>query len=157
MTLITLHHPSPESEKVLATLDKLRGLKPARDYPWMPVSKFTHFFNPKLFPIYDFTVIWKWVLNGAFRNDYRDWCHSQYLNPNGPGERFNLYYMLWSGHIIRQADDNFMGFFSQWFKSQVGNHPDSQNVMDDLHHYYATAFEFVAIGAAALELSDIAL
>jgi len=62
--------------------------------------------------------------------------------------------MLWAGHIIRWADTDFMGYFGDWFKSQIGNKPDNQNVLDDLHHYYATAFEFVAIGAAELELSD---
>ncbi len=154
LTLITLQYPSYESEKILVALDKLRDLKPAREYPWMPVAKFTHFFNPKLFPIYDYEVIWKKVMNGVFRKNYRDWCYSHNLNPNGPGERFNLYYMLWAGHILRWADTDFMVYFGDWFKSQIGNQPDFQNVLDDLHYYYATAFEFVAIGAAELEFSD---
>ena len=151
LTLITLHYPSPESGKILVALDKLRGLKPAREYPWMPVAKFTHFFNPHLFPIYDYEVMWKKVMNGVFQKDYRAWCYSHKLNPNGPGERFNLHYMLWAGDILRQADIDFMAHFADWFKLQVRNQPDSQNVLDDLHHYYATAFEFVAIGATEFE------
>jgi hypothetical protein len=41
-----------------------------------------------------------------------------------------------------------MEFFGRWFKAQVTRHPDNQHVLDDIHLYSATAFEFVAIGAA---------
>ena len=47
-----------------------------------------------------------------------------------------------------------MKYFVDWFKSQTANQPDDQNVLYDLPNYYATAFEFVAIGAAELELSN---
>ena len=33
----------------------------------MTVSKFLHFYNPALFPIYDYEVMWKKVCNGRFR------------------------------------------------------------------------------------------
>jgi len=155
LSLLTLQHPSQESDILLAILNKLRNLKPARGYPWMPVAKFTHFFNPKLFPIYDNEVIWKMVMDGVFRDDYRSWCHSKNLNPIGPGERFNLNYMLWAGHIIHQADNGLMGYFREWFKSQVAGRPDSHNVLVEIQTYYATVFEFVAIGAANLELPDL--
>jgi len=153
LTLISLQYPSQECEEVLLALDKLRNLKPVRDYPWMPVAKFTHFFNPKLFPVYDTQVIWQKVMNGAFRMDYRIWCNSQNFNPNGPGKLFYLYYMLWAGDIIRQADIAFMGYFSEWFQKQVGNQPDSYHIKNDMRNYYSIAFEYVAIGAAELELS----
>jgi hypothetical protein len=41
----------------------------------MTVSKFLHFYNPGLFPIYDNAVIWDKVLR-RFRNDFRDFCIS---------------------------------------------------------------------------------
>lgn len=154
LTLISLKYLSPESEVILVALNKLRDLKPAREYPWMPVAKFTHFFNPILFPIYDYEIIWKKVMNRAFRKDYRDFCFRHDLNPNGPAERFNLNYMLWAGYNLQQADSNFMNYFVDWFKSQTANQPDDQNVLDDLPNYYATAFEFVAIGAAEIELAN---
>ena len=45
----------------------MRDLKPVAGYPVMAVSKFLHFYNPALFPIYDNLVIWNGVL-GYFRN-----------------------------------------------------------------------------------------
>ena len=39
----------------------------------MVVSKFLHFYNPGLFPIYDNKVIWNQVFR-RFRNDFRDFC-----------------------------------------------------------------------------------
>jgi len=62
--------------------------------------------------------------------------------------------MLWSGHNLRQADINLLNYNVDWFKSQTANQPDDQNVLDDLPAYYATAFKFVAIGAAELELAN---
>lgn len=150
LSLLTIKPRSTESQEVLNVLRGLANLKPSADYPWMAVSKFTHFFNPKIFPIYDQTVIWNLVLNGVFRDDYRRWCARNYLNPLGPGAKFNLHYMLWAGHSIRNADDDFMKYFTEWFISQVGSGEGKNYFLDDLHQYYATAFEFVAIGATEL-------
>lgn len=49
------------------------------------------------------------------------------------------------------ADSNFLPFFNQWFKTQVAEHLDNERVLDEVHLYSATAFEFVAIGAAHME------
>lgn len=139
-----------ETKGLVEALIQLKDLKPSSDYPWMPVAKFTHFYNPKLFPIYDNEVIWKQVMNGVFKFDYKQWCKQNAVNPNGPGVYFSVNYILWAGEIIRQADDGFMNYFSDWFKSAIGRHRDPQNVLSDIGEYYATAFEFVAIGAANL-------
>ena len=47
---------APGLESCLA---KLQGIKPKRQYPLMTVSKFLHFYNPSLFPIYDNKMIWE--------------------------------------------------------------------------------------------------
>lgn len=151
LKLTTLIPESPESWSLLADLGKLRNLKRTNWYPWMPVSKFTHFFNPALFPIYDTEVIWNKVLNGVFRRDYRQWCESCGVAPletDQESARFNLTYTLMAGDAIRSADAGFMDFFAHWFKEQMSGDDDAYNVLDEIGTYYATAFEFVAIGAA---------
>ena len=54
-------------------LAKMQGIKPKKSYPHMTVSKFLHFYNPGLFPIYDNKVIWEGVFK-RFRNDFRVFC-----------------------------------------------------------------------------------
>ena len=51
-------------------LAKMQGIKPHKGYPVMAASKFLHFYNPGLFPIYDYEVIWKKVFC-RFRKDFR--------------------------------------------------------------------------------------
>jgi hypothetical protein len=114
------------------------------------VAKFTHFYNPSLFPIYDISVVWHDALNGVFRNDYRNWCKENDLYWNDQTARFNLNYLCFAADMIRQADNSFMQYFSGWFKQQVVGHPDEQGVLHEMNDYYSTAFEFVAIGASHL-------
>ena len=151
VTLRTLQPNTASSRSVLAGLTKLRNLKQTRCYPWMPVAKFTHFFNPTLFPIYDMEVIWKKVLYGVFKRDWIQWCEvvrAQPIETDTESARFNLDYTLMAAEIIRNADEGFMPFFSEWFREQVAGEGDDRRVLDDVDSYYATAFEYVAIGAA---------
>lgn len=153
LNLMTLRPHTAESAAVLAGLGKLRNLKCTRYYPSMPVAKFTHFFNPMLFPIYDTDVIWNRVLNGVFKQDYRRWCTSIEVEPwriYTESARFNLTYTLMAGDLLRSADEEFMKYFSQWFRAQVAGSDDENTVLLEIDRYYATAFEFVAVGAACL-------
>lgn len=59
-------------------------------------------------------------------------------------------YTLIAEDALRSADPRFMTFFAEWFKNQVVNRDDEYNVLAKIETYYATAFEFVAIGAAHL-------
>jgi hypothetical protein len=59
--------------------------------------------------------------------------------------------MMWAGQNIQNSPPEFMVGFAQWFRSQVQGLGDPSGVLHDLDRYYATAFEFVAIGAAKLE------
>jgi hypothetical protein len=152
ITLMTLHPDSEASQSLFVGLSTLRNLKRTRWYPYMPVAKFTHFFNPSLFPIYDTDVIWNKVLNDQFRCDYRQWCKTLGVNPNGQTElaTFNVTYTLMAAHVMQSADGGFMDFFGEWFRQQVTDYNDERHVLSDVSHYYATAFECVAIGAAHL-------
>src|SRR5207247_3134449 len=77
VNLLTLQPDSEQSRSVLAGLALLRDLKRTQGYPCMPVAKFTHFFNPMLFPIYDSEVIWQKVLHGVQRQLPRMVCRKQ--------------------------------------------------------------------------------
>jgi hypothetical protein len=150
---MTLKPDSEQSKAVFAVLMSLRDLKRTQGFPCMPVAKFTHFFNPRLFPIYDYEVVWKKILDGAFRVGYRRWCTAIGRNAKTDidSARLNLNYTLMAGDMIRMADQGFMNFFSQWFRQQVAGENDDYRVLDDMKSYYATAFEFVSIGAAHLD------
>lgn len=156
VSLQTLKLPSRECTVILESLRKFRNLKQTKYYPWMPVSKFIHFYNPALFPIYDYAVMWQQVLNGVFQGDWYGWCLKRGIEPleidaeSESSAKFNVHYSVFAAEAIQQSDSRFMDVFAEWFKSQVGSHPDPYGVLNDIHRYFATAFEFVAIGAAQL-------
>ena len=63
VTLLNL--TTQDKASLLSCLVKMEKIKPHRDYPIMAVSKFLHFYNPALFPIYDTEVIWKKCLRSV--------------------------------------------------------------------------------------------
>lgn len=150
LTLMNLQIGTQEAGQVLACLDQLRDLKPQSYYPWVAVAKFTHFYNPMLFPIYDIAIVWKIVLNSVFKEDYRHWCGKHGLYWNDQTVRFNLNYTNFAADLIRESDKSFIPYFVDWFEQQVIGEPDDQGILDEIDNYYATAFEFVAIGASYL-------
>jgi hypothetical protein len=132
-------------------LIRMRGIKPSRYYPFMTVSKFLHFYNPALFPIYDNAVIWEKVFRG-FRNDFRDFC----AGANIPYEiamkddtgKFLHYYALWASSLLSAAHGKFMQVFVDWLDAQSGTRLSARRF--DPATLYATAFEFTVVGAAAV-------
>ena len=135
---------------LLHCLGQLSDLKEIREYPHMAVSKFTHFFNPRLFPIYDNELIWKQVCCSCFKADYQDLCARTGIQFYETTVSFNVSYTVWASEMIQSADPSFMPDFAEWFGEQVAGQPDPENVLSEIHQYYSTAFEFVALGAAAL-------
>jgi hypothetical protein len=110
--------PSIESR-----LREMRGIKPNQDYPVMTVSKFLHFYNPGLFPIYDTEVIWDKVFR-RFDNDFRDFCWKSgipYDSAIKDGTAaFLRYYMLWANSLMKVAHPTFMEVFKDWVDKQPG-------------------------------------
>ena len=131
-------------------LAKMRAIKPNKHYPLMTVSKFLHFYNPGLFPIYDNAVIWEKVFS-RFRDDFRGFC----LAANIPYEiamkddtgKFLHYYALWANSLLSAAHGSFMQVFVDWLDKDPGTGLPERRF--DPATLYATAFEFTAIGAAA--------
>ena len=143
---------SDSNHKVEACLFSMGKIKPTANYPsvypWMTVSKFLHFFNPRLFPIYDKKFMWEKVANGVFRRDYEEFCQRNGYSPTENTQKFNLQYMLWASEIMNGADEECMTIFSQWFASQVTIPIGSTAALQQINQYDAAAFEIVAIGAA---------
>lgn len=134
---------------VSACLQAISGIKVLKSghYPWMAASKFLHFYNPTLFPIYDQAVIWNQVLNGTFKGDYLAFCSTNGLNPLELTDKFNVNYTWFAAEIIKRADPSLMPYFSSWIQGLVGA-AGPPRVLAQVNTYYATAFEFIAIGAA---------
>ncbi len=129
-------------------LREMLGIKRKKGYPHMIVSKFLHFYNPALFPIYDNAVIWEKVFK-HFRDDFRDFCTSANIPykraVNDDAETFLLYYMGWASSLLSVAHENFMQAFVDWLDKQEGAALHRRKF--DPKTLYATAFEFTAIGA----------
>ena len=65
---------------------------------------------------------------------------------------FYLAYLLWASQMIRNAHDRLMDDFADWFIEAVKQEGDNaEGFRDELRVSFATAFEFIVIGAAHLE------
>lgn len=138
-------------EHCLTSLGRIKPtLRYPAVYPWMAVAKFSHFFNPHLFPIYDTAFMWDKVANGTFKTDYGEFCRRRGFKPREDSAQFNLQYILWAAETIQAADKDCMKTFADWFAAQTNRHPDTGNILEDSATYYAAAFEMIAIGAAHL-------
>jgi len=142
-----------EAARLQPHLEKMRGVKPKQDYPIMTVSKFLHFFNPSLFPIYDTEYIYYKVLAGYFKSDFRDFCDRERLPytvfMNKDTVDFLPAYMRWASSYLSVAHSRFMDVCAEWLAEQPGAHMSSRKF--DPRTLYARAFEYTAIGAAKAE------
>jgi hypothetical protein len=152
MTLTSLK--VDDYEPLLRSIRGLHGLKEVSD-PTMAISKFLHFFNPMLFPIWDGDIVYKEIVGpgGCFHDEY--WTASRKLQPSWlaalPKDKdYYLRYLAWARSLIIHGGQPFMSYFAGWFKQQVINCPDPESVVTDLNRYEATAYEFTVIGAAML-------
>ena len=135
---------------LMFSLMALGDIKPNADYPTMTVSKFLHFFNPSLFPIYDTAVVWNKVF-ARFGGDYRAFCAASDLDPASEGAGFLRNYVCWGNSLSTTAAPEFMESFVGWLEDQLPRKRFASLDRTFLANLYATAFEFTAIGAAKAE------
>ena len=139
--------------RLQASLETLRQIKPNQGFPIMTVSKFLHFYNPALFPIYDEAVIWGKVFR-RFGDEFRRFCQMT------PGIRWNnddtalwLHnYVCWASFLVANAHARFMETFVEWLGEKTG--AAFANRKYDPMTLYARAFEFNATGAAVIESGE---
>ncbi len=128
----------------------MRAIKQNKHYPLMTVSKFLHFYNPELFPIYDNAVIWDKVFR-RFRDDFRDFCLAAKISyeiaMNDDTGKFLHYYTLWASSLLSAAHAGFMEVFADWLDKDPRTRLPEWRF--DPRTLYATAFEFTVIGAEA--------
>jgi hypothetical protein len=142
-----------DQQTVLACLERVRSLKRLRsgNYPVMAVSKNLHFFNQRLWVIYDSEVVVGQVYR-VFKRDWNAGYRGIAADSGDAGINFYLAYLLWASRMIRTAYPGFMDDFADWFIETVaGGVADAEDFQDELRLSFATAFEFVVIGAAHLE------
>jgi len=117
----------------------------------MAISKNLHFFNPKLFVIYDNDVVLKKVYR-AFREDWNASYDGITVSIADDGIAFYLAYLVWGCRMVGGAHGVFMNDFADWFIASAENERDDAALdREALRSYFAAAFEFVVIGASYLE------
>lgn len=147
---ISLINLNEEKKQIIAEcLTKIKGIKTLRsgETSTMAISKFLHFFNPRLFPIYDNEIIKKSVLK-KFGTDWKSFRKDVCKKNIDRGIQEYFCYVLWASNILKQNHNDVMNKFVKWFPKQVED--KHIKLPRDLSKYYATAFEFIIIGAAEL-------
>lgn len=154
LTLMNLREASSQ-QIVVDCLREVRELKKLKSgaFPVMAVSKFLHFFNPKLFVIWDREIIYGEVYP-VFRQDWNAAYRDIKVGTDDEWMKFYLAYLLWAGKSVQECSQKSMQCFSNWFVDIVSSGRDAEDFRRELQTYYATAFEFVAIGAAYLEKNN---
>ncbi|MFO0969805.1 MAG: hypothetical protein U0793_29975 [Gemmataceae bacterium] len=145
---------SETNQILLPFLDKLhdiRILTGSTGYPVAAASRFLHFFNPHLFPIFDDILTNREVLQ-VFGAEF-----DRYIADTGAGgwnddSAFYGQYVLWASRHIQLADPELFDDFATWFGVQVEGEEDDNGVLAEIKTYHAALFEFVAVGAAKLQL-----
>lgn len=155
LTAIRLYREPGIQPVVKRCLNDMKSIKTALEYPQMAASKFLHFWNPCLFPIWDSEVISQKVLIKVFSDECKAACEDQGSRFRDGSENFLLAYTWWAGKLIAEANENLMDYFSGWFIDHTGGTALTEFSKKDILIYYATAFEYIAIGAARLEKPEL--
>jgi hypothetical protein len=144
-------------EPVWRCLRAMSGVKrlPTGRISAMAASKFLHFFNPGLFPIYDRAV----VANKAFPRFAAELhaARERWAEPLAPITFDPIYtnglgtyvaYLLWAADTMASANHRkIMARFRVHFERMLRDEGRPAAVPDGLDRFYATAFEFAMIGA----------
>ncbi len=142
---------------VWGCLKAMSGVKqlPAGNISAMAVSKFLHFFNPRLFPIFDRAV----VRNQAFphfRADIQAACRrwEAALAPLRADQEYArglndyVHYLIWAAETVGSAGTaTGMRRFGAAFRRMVADENRGATPPRDVATYYATAFEMAMVGA----------
>jgi hypothetical protein len=92
-------------------------------------------------------VIWNKVLK-HFRNEFKEFCWA--FSPPYDVEDTPIFYrnyMCWGAALLASAHPRFMEIFTEWLADQPG--ADLSKRHFDASRLFATAYEFVIIGAYA--------
>jgi hypothetical protein len=143
---------SSDYNKLWEALQTLRSIKEVKD-PTMAMSKFLHFFNPMLFPMWDTAIIYHKVVgpHGIFNREYKSFVSTlpTWVRELDRDSDYYLRYVAWASSIVLSGPPSpVMSSFADWVREQASSHPENGDVVMELDRYEATAFEFAVIGAA---------
>lgn len=133
-------------------LDSMSGIKPLKYGPSVvAISKFLHFWNPRLFVIVDDAVIWKWVFahRWLWRPVERMRDHiveqigqSRVASTYGACDLVSYLAILrWSADVIRLNPD-----VGPCFDAHLKQHCPDQTICLPLETYEAAAMEWLLLG-----------
>ena len=110
---------------------------------------FSIFDNPSLFPIYDTEMIENKVFK-RFKPDIQEFCQKTNLSYkkhfyDEDNVSFVTHYIGWASSLLSTRHETFMEVFEEWLANQRGSRLSGRRF--DARTLYATAFEFIAIGA----------
>ncbi len=137
-------------------INEIKDIKPLKGAPSVvAISKFLHFWNPKLFVIVDYEVIWRWVFGHRWLKQPIEQARAtiRTLLPNAvcldAGQACDLLSYLavirWSADTIR-ANPTLRSCFAE----HVRQHADDDVVDLPLHEYEAAAIEWLLLGLVHL-------
>lgn len=145
-----------------ATLQSVSTIKPTRAPSVVAISKFLHFWNPRLFVIVDDAVMWQRVLS-------RSWLRSQLMQeqhrlrevlpearcPNADPSCDLLSYLavITLGRKVMRANPNVLSGFVAY----VRTHRDDATIDFPLESYEAAAFEWLLLGLAEVPPEGVSL
>jgi hypothetical protein len=144
VTLISPEHL--RATAVATAIAEMKATKRNNEYPHMAASKFLHFYNPGLFPIYDGAVIWNEILNGIYKREWSSVCYRYGIKVYETSERFLLTYFAWAAELSKCADEELTQSFSTIFRDRA--RLDKRD-LPGLDKYYASSFEYALFGAAS--------
>jgi hypothetical protein len=139
-----------QRHELASGLSAMAGLKQNTGFPMMAVSKFLHFYNPNLFPIYDREIIEGLVLV-RFKSDYRLHQSNSGLSAREETPEALLCYYSWAAALMASAHPGFMQTFVDWLSQELPPRKFGGLGSNVLRQLCATAFEFTVIGAEYID------
>ena len=145
-----------DAPTVWSVLDRIKSLKVNK---WgasvVAMSKFLHFWNPRLFVIVDDAVIWKWVLSHAWlrrqveetriRTDQQLFQEAKKHDDTACDMATYVAILTWAAGLVRRNPVIAIEF-AQYVKESAKDTP----VPDDLAEYEAAAVEWFLLGLVEL-------
>lgn len=133
---------------ICSCIRELKEIKHLRSKktPIMAISKFLHFYNPKLFPMYDTTYVNNRLLS-IFKRDWNDFTRGFNLsNCQNEDQEFKKYiqYIYWAQSFFKNPN-KIMQCIYEKIKQII------QLEFYDLKQYYGLGFEIISLGACELE------
>jgi len=139
----------------LTVMSKVKSLQGGGISP-MAVSKFLHFFNPRLFPIYDRAVVRDKAFphfSSKINESKKRWHDGVAAFVDEPlfklGLGDYLHYLLWAADCFAAIDARAtMQVFAQCFAAMLEAEGSDALMPPNIELNYANAFEFAMIGAS---------